>query len=81
MMDLGSSYRLSLERSPEVTALVDGRLRLTYREWFDKISRAAGGLDRSGLKKGDRLAVLMQNRWEMATLHWACQFLGLIITP
>jgi 2-furoate---CoA ligase len=81
MMDLGSSYRLSLERSPEVTALVDGRLRLTYREWFDKISRAAGGLDRSGLKKGDRLAALMQNRWEMATLYWACQFLGLIITP
>jgi 2-furoate---CoA ligase len=23
----------------------------------------------------------MQNRWEMATLHWACQFLGLVITP
>jgi 2-furoate---CoA ligase len=81
MMDLGSSYRLSLERSPGAAALVDGALRLSYGDWFDKIRRAAGGLDRLGLKKGDRLAVLMQNRWEMATLHWACQFLGLIITP
>ncbi|MAF50282.1 MAG: AMP-binding protein [Rhodospirillales bacterium] len=81
MMDLGSSYRLSLERSPDATALVDGALRLTYAEWFDKIRRVGGGLDRLGLKKGDRLVALMQNRWEMATLHWACQFQGLIITP
>ncbi|WP_205314042.1 AMP-binding protein, partial [Rheinheimera maricola] len=22
-----------------------------------------------------------QNRWEMATLHWACQFAGIIVTP
>ena len=46
MMDLGSSYRLSLERSPDATALVDGALRLTYAEWFDKIRRVGGG--RSG---------------------------------
>ncbi|MCA8938097.1 MAG: AMP-binding protein, partial [Planctomycetes bacterium] len=22
-----------------------------------------------------------QNRWEMATLHWACQFAGIVMTP
>ena len=81
MIDLGSSYRLSLERSPDATALVDDRHRLSYKSWFDKIRRAASGLDRMGLEKGDRLVVVLQNRQEMATLHWACQFLGLIITP
>lgn len=81
MMDLGSSYRLSLERSPRATALVDGPVRLSYEEWYDKIRRLAGGLERLGLKKGDRLATLMQNGWEMASLHWACQFLGVIMTP
>ena len=24
---------------------------------------------------------MLQNRWEAATLHWACQFAGIIITP
>lgn len=34
-----------------------------------------------GLAKGDRLLVVMQNRWQMATLHWACQFAGIVVTP
>ncbi|MBX8828044.1 AMP-binding protein, partial [Ochrobactrum sp. SFR4] len=25
--------------------------------------------------------VVMQNRWEYASLHWACQFRGIIVTP
>ncbi len=33
------------------------------------------------MSKGDRLLVIMQNRWQMATLHWACQFAGIIVTP
>ena len=53
MLDLGSSFVASVARDPEMTALVDGELRLT----------------------------LLQNRWEAATLHWACQLAGLVITP
>ena len=34
-----------------------------------------------GLKPGDHLAVVMRNRYEMATLYWACHMLGLIFTP
>jgi 2-furoate---CoA ligase len=34
-----------------------------------------------GLGRGDHLLVLVQNRWQMATLHWACQFLGVVVTP
>ena len=36
---------------------------------------------RLGLAPGDRLAVIMQNRWEMAALHWACQLAGIIVVP
>ena len=39
------------------------------------------GLDALGLKPGDHLVTVLQNRWEAATLHWACQFAGIIITP
>jgi 2-furoate---CoA ligase len=81
MLDLGRTFLQSVERSPRATAIVDGDLRLAYAEWFEKIGRVAGGLAALGLQHGDHLLVVLQNRWEMATLHWACQFLGVVITP
>lgn len=81
MLDLGRTFLQSVERSPNALAIVDGELRLSYAEWFQVIQRIAVDLEHIGLRRGDHLLVLLQNRWEMATLHWACQFLGVIITP
>jgi 2-furoate---CoA ligase len=81
MLDLGRSFLASVERSPDQLALVDGAVRLTYGQWFERIRAVAGGLNALGLQRGDHLIALLQNRWEMATLHWACQFAGVIITP
>jgi 2-furoate---CoA ligase len=60
---------------------VDGALRLTYEQWYRRISAIVAGLDALGLQRGDHLVTVLQNRWESATLHWACQFAGIIITP
>jgi 2-furoate---CoA ligase len=81
MLDLGRSFLASVERSPDQLALVDGGLRLTYAEWFERIRAVAGALQACGVRRGDHLVVVLQNRWEMATLHWACQFAGIIVTP
>jgi 2-furoate---CoA ligase len=81
MFDLGRTFLQSVERSPHAVAVVDGALRLTYAEWFERIRHVAGGLEKFGVSHGDHLLVVLQNRWEMATLHWACQFLGAIMTP
>ena len=81
MFDLGRSFLGSVERSPDATAVVDGKLRLNYADWMSRIGSLAGGLHSLGLRHGDHLLVVMQNCWEMATLHWACQFLGVIVTP
>jgi 2-furoate---CoA ligase len=70
-----------MERSPDNTAIVDGALRLTYREWYARIAAVASGLEEIGLRAGDRLLVVLRNGWEMATLHWACQLLGVVVTP
>ena len=37
MLDLGSSFVASAARDPNAIALVDGDLRLTYRQWYEKI--------------------------------------------
>ena len=81
MLDLGRTFLQSVERSPHALAVVDGEQRLTYIEWYERIQRAAAGLSALGLERGDRLLLVLQNRIEMATLHWACQFLGVIATP
>ncbi len=81
MLDLGTSFRASVERDPNALALVDGNLRMTYAQWYRRISSLVAGLDALNLKPGDRLVTLLQNNWQAATLHWACQFAGIVITP
>src|SRR3954454_2166811 len=81
MFDLGTSFVASVARDPKALAIVDGDLRLTYAEWYRKISSVAVALDAFGLRRGDHIVTILQNRWEAATLHWACQFAGVVITP
>src|SRR6187455_46333 len=81
MLDLGLSFVASVERDPNALAIVDGDLRLTYAEWYRRISSIVASLEALGLKPGDHVVTALQNRWEAATLHWACQFAGIIITP
>ena len=81
MLDLGLSFVASVARDPNALAIVDGDVRLTYAEWYRRISSVVAGLDALGLKPGDHVVTALQNRWEAATLHWACQFAGIVITP
>src|SRR5205085_9464855 len=81
MFDLGTSFLASVARDPSALAITDGALRLTHKEWYSRISSVVAGFDALGLKPGDHLVTVLQNRWEAATIHWACQFAGIIITP
>jgi 2-furoate---CoA ligase len=81
MLDLGTSFLASVARDPDALAIVDGDVRLTYRAWHQRISGLVTGLDALGLVPGDHLVTLLQNRWEAASIHWACQFAGIVITP
>jgi 2-furoate---CoA ligase len=81
MLDLGTSFVASVARNPRALAIIDGDLRLTYAEWFREISSLVAALDAFSLHAGDHIVTILQNRWEAATLHWACQFAGVVITP
>ncbi|MBP0632340.1 AMP-binding protein [Cupriavidus sp. AcVe19-1a] len=81
MLDLGRTFLQSVERSPHDPAIVDGDLLLTYAQWLARIRSVAAGLLDLGLRPGDRVLAILQNRWELATLHWACQFAGVVIVP
>ncbi len=81
MLDLGLSFLASVARDPDALAIIDGDIRLTYAQWYRRICALVLGFDAIGLKAGDHLVTALQNRWEAATLHWACQFAGIVVTP
>jgi 2-furoate---CoA ligase len=81
MLDLGTSFIGSVARDPHALAVVDDGIRLTYAEWYRRISSVVAGFDRIGLKAGDHIVTVLQNCEAAATLHWACQIAGIIITP
>src|SRR5260370_9981962 len=81
MFDLGTSFVASVARDPGAVAIVDAELRLTYAQWYTRISSVVAAFDDLGLRPGDHIVTVLQNRWEAATIHWACQLAGLVITP
>lgn len=81
MLDLGKTFLQSAERSPDALALIDGAVRWTYGQWALHIGALQRTLIELGLRQGDHVVSVLQNRQEAATLHWACQFAGLVMTP
>jgi 2-furoate---CoA ligase len=81
MLDLGTSFVASVARDPNALAIVDDGVRLTYAQWYTRISSVVAAFDRIGLKPGDHLVTVLQNCEAAATLHWACQLAGIVVTP
>jgi len=75
MLDVGAALVQAAERAPDRLAIVDGADRLPYGDWLDRALRLAGGLE------GQRIATVLQNTLDAATLHWACQLAGKLIVP
>ncbi|MGO8911925.1 MAG: AMP-binding protein [Bradyrhizobium sp.] len=81
MLDLGTSFVASVARDPDALAVVDDGVRLSYAQWYARISSLVAAFDRIGLKPGDHVITALQNCEAAATLHWACQLAGIVITP
>jgi 2,3-dihydroxybenzoate-AMP ligase len=63
---------------PDAVAVVDGDLRLTYRELLTRADGAALRLRDLGLQPDDRIVVQLHNGWEFVVLITACFRLGVI---
>ncbi|HHY67093.1 MAG TPA: AMP-binding protein [Alicyclobacillus sp.] len=80
-MDLATLFEFAAERYPDQEAVVQSDTRLTYRELHNQVHQTAAGLQRIGLKKGDKLLLVLKNRLEMVLLYWAAQMIGAVFTP
>ena len=81
MLDLGRTFLQAVEREPARLAVVDGAKRYSYQEWALQIGAIQQFFYERGLRRGDRILTILQNRYEAATIHWACQMAGIAIVP
>ncbi|MCY4481018.1 MAG: AMP-binding protein [Rhodospirillales bacterium] len=63
-------------RYPDHEALVGGETRLTYRELREEVRRLAKGLHALGVRRGDKVGLLMGNRPEWILADFAIALLG-----
>lgn len=63
------------------TALVTDDRTLTYDELDRLASRVADGLTARGVKPGDRVALLSQNRWEWVVAYHGALRCGAVVNP
>jgi len=80
-MNLGRYVTRSARYWPNETALICGKVRLTFSEFEQRCNQLANGLLSLGLQKGDRIAVQSWNRIEIAEMEVACYKAGLVKVP
>ena len=66
---------------PNREAVIDGDLRFTYEQFFDRCDRWSSALLSLGVKKGDRVAYISPNTHAMLESFYAIPQLGAISVP
>ncbi len=80
-MNVTQGLRRVLQTNPEGIATVDGDRRRSWREIGERVARLAGGLQQLGVKRGDRVAVLMLNSDRYLELYLGIAWAGAVIVP
>src|SRR5205823_460261 len=62
-------------------AVVDGDLRLTYAQFFNRCDRFSSVLQRMGVQKGDRVAYIAPNTHAMLESFYAVPQIGAVVVP
>ena len=62
-------------------AVVDGDLRLTYEQFFDRCDRWSAALQGLGVRQGDRVATIAPNTHAQLESFYAVPQLGAVLVP
>src|SRR5438067_6241646 len=78
-------YTHTVERAlryyPHHAALTSGGKRATFAELHERVATIAASLLSHGVRRGDRLAILLPNESDYIELIYACSRLGVIAVP
>jgi acyl-CoA synthetase (AMP-forming)/AMP-acid ligase II len=80
-VNLGQQLRVNAKKYPSTICLKDKDRSFTFPETNKRVNRLANGLLSIGLKKGDKIAFLLENSIEICELYFAVAKIGLIAVP
>jgi acyl-CoA synthetase (AMP-forming)/AMP-acid ligase II len=72
-------FRQTVARAAYAEAVVDDGIRIDYRELDARVDRVAAGLAARGVRTGDRVAVMLDNRVEAVIAVLAISRLGAVL--
>ncbi|MGC1211135.1 MAG: (2,3-dihydroxybenzoyl)adenylate synthase [Micromonospora sp.] len=75
---LGTQLAETARRTPDAISLVDGDVRMTFRELLARADGAADRMRALGIRPDDRVVVQLPNCWEHVLVTVACLRLGAI---
>jgi fatty-acyl-CoA synthase len=61
---------------PERTAIVHGKSRFTYAQWYERAKRLASALAQLGVKRGDTVSAMLANTPPMLEAHYGVPMTG-----
>src|SRR5471032_2245615 len=64
---------------PDHTAIIHGKLRRNYREFYARARRLASALAKRGIKRGDTVAVFLANTPAMLECHYGVPMTGAVL--
>src|SRR5213082_2954442 len=73
--------RRSRQLYPEREAVVDGDLRLSYEQFFDRCDAWSAALQALGVKQGDRVAYIAPNTHAQLESFYAVPQIGAVLVP
>src|SRR6476661_5223110 len=73
--------RRSRKLYPEREAVVDGDLRLSYEQFFDRCDAWSAALQALGVKQGDRVAYIAPNTHAQLESFYAVPQIGAVLVP
>lgn len=80
MRDVAEAFRIAVERTPNRVA-IGGDQPMTYAQWDQRVGRLATVLCEYGVRRGDRVALLLPSSEAAASAHLAIQRLGGVTVP
>jgi len=64
---------------PDHTAVIHGKLRRSYREFYARARRLASALTKRGIKRGDTVSAVLANTPAMLEAHYGVPMLGAVL--
>ncbi len=80
-MNVGTLLPRHARLTPDKTAFVFEEMRLTFAELEERVNRLANAILSLGLRKGDKMAVVLANSPELYFSYLATAKIGVVIVP